>query len=202
MSKEEFDLIAPHLPKNGSLLEIGSYPFERTKDLIDLEYDVKGVDIRFEKPEYNVKKCDIELESLPFKDNSFDIVLMMEVFEHLGRNPVFALLEIRRVLKPGGTFIMSTPNFYLLRNFAWIIFKGKQREMLNYLRHMKQNDYQGHIRTYSKKELLMFFDYVGLTVKRHQYLWYKANRFTIGGIITYLIPSFREHHLFICEKSC
>lgn len=199
LSKEEFDLIYPHMPITGKLLEIGSYPFDRTKDLVDLGYDVCGVDLYYNKSEFNVKKCDIETDKLPFTDNTFDIVLMMQVMEHLGRDPVWALKEIKRVLKPGGVFIMSTPNFYLLKNMYYILFKGYQHEMNNYLRHLVEKDYMGHIRTYTKKELEMFFDHVGFTVKEHYYLWYKANKYKIGGIITYLLPFLRDHHLFICE---
>jgi len=201
MSKEEFNLIKPYFPKSGKLLEIGSYPFERTQDLVDLGYDVSGVDLYYNKSEFNVSKCDIETDKLPYGDETFDIVLMMQVMEHLGRNPVWVLGEIKRVLKKEGVFIMTTPNFYLLKNMYFIMFKGYQHEMNNYLRHLVDKDYMGHIRTYTRKELIMFFEYVGLKVKLHKYLWYKSERFKIGGVISWCLPFFRDHHLFICEAS-
>ena len=43
---------------------------------------------------------------LPFSDNSFPLVHTNQVFEHV-RNPQALLLEIRRVLTPGGIFIGS-----------------------------------------------------------------------------------------------
>ncbi|HXW83501.1 MAG TPA: class I SAM-dependent methyltransferase [Candidatus Binataceae bacterium] len=46
---------------------------------------------------------------LPFRDASFELVLMLEVIEHLADIP-HALREIARVLKPGGVAILSTPN--------------------------------------------------------------------------------------------
>lgn len=199
MSKAEFDLILPHMPKSGKLLEIGSHPFERTQDLMNLGYDVSGVDINYNRTEYNVKKCDIEIEKLPFGDKSFDIVLMMQVIEHLGRDPVWALQETKRVLKPNGVFVLSTPNFFCLKNFAFLIFKGYQHEMYNFIKHTDRKDYTGHVRTYSKKELKMFFEYCRFKVKSHRYLWYNTEKFKIGGIISYVLPFFRDHHLFICE---
>jgi SAM-dependent methyltransferase len=47
--------------------------------------------------------------NLPFRDASFDLVLMLEVIEHLADIP-HALHEIARVLKPDGAAILSTPN--------------------------------------------------------------------------------------------
>lgn len=44
-----------------------------------------------------------EAENLPFADNSFDIVDSGAVFEHLV-NPIAAIKEVKRVLKPGGIF--------------------------------------------------------------------------------------------------
>lgn len=43
-----------------------------------------------------------------FEDGKFDVVLLMEVLEHV-QNPFLAAQEIRRVLKPGGVLIGSTP---------------------------------------------------------------------------------------------
>jgi methionine biosynthesis protein MetW len=47
--------------------------------------------------------------SLPFADDSFDLVVCVEVLEHL-LSPDGAATEIRRVLRPGGRLVASTPN--------------------------------------------------------------------------------------------
>jgi len=44
-----------------------------------------------------------------FANGAFDVVVLQEVVEHLENVP-FVFREIRRVLKPGGLFIFSTPN--------------------------------------------------------------------------------------------
>jgi SAM-dependent methyltransferase len=46
---------------------------------------------------------------IPFEKNTFDIVYLMQVFEHL-RNPHVFLDELHRVLKPGGILFMAVPN--------------------------------------------------------------------------------------------
>jgi 2-polyprenyl-3-methyl-5-hydroxy-6-metoxy-1,4-benzoquinol methylase len=53
---------------------------------------------------------DVEREDLPWADESFDVVLMLEILEHFAVDPMRVLWEANRVLKPGGTLILSTPN--------------------------------------------------------------------------------------------
>lgn len=53
-------------------------------------------------------------QSLPFPDQCFDRVLLLDVIEHLYRR-VEVLREIRRVLRPGGLLFVSAPN----RNTSW-----------------------------------------------------------------------------------
>jgi 2-polyprenyl-3-methyl-5-hydroxy-6-metoxy-1,4-benzoquinol methylase len=76
------------------------------------------------------KKCDSErvvgsILEMPFEDNSFDIVVSSEVIEHTP-DPLSAIVEIFRVLKPGGTVILSTPNRLWFFS-VWIANKLKLR---------------------------------------------------------------------------
>jgi len=50
-----------------------------------------------------------DVTRLPFPDETFDKILMTEVLEHIPDEQM-ALREIRRVLRPGGTFALSVPN--------------------------------------------------------------------------------------------
>lgn len=53
-----------------------------------------------------------------FEDNLFDIVIALELIEHL-ENPKRFLQEVKRVLKKGGILILSTPNEdYLLNKIS------------------------------------------------------------------------------------
>ena len=59
------------------------------------------------------KSDDVEqgdLTSLPYPDDSFDTVLFIEVIEHLTSDDIKAIVsELKRVLKPGGHMIVTTP---------------------------------------------------------------------------------------------
>ena len=48
-------------------------------------------------------------ESIPWPDDTFDVVVCNNVLEHLSR-PVAVFREVCRCLKPGGTFLAKTPN--------------------------------------------------------------------------------------------
>jgi SAM-dependent methyltransferase len=48
---------------------------------------------------------------IPFAANSFDTVVSTEVLEHVP-DPLQAMREMRRVLKPGGSLILSTPMYW------------------------------------------------------------------------------------------
>lgn len=55
--------------------------------------------------DYLVGNC----ENIPLRDASVDIIVSFETIEHL-ENPAIFLKEIKRVLKPNGKLIISTPN--------------------------------------------------------------------------------------------
>lgn len=54
-------------------------------------------------------------DGLPFPDDSIDHIVACEIIEHM-RSPHSFLREIRRVLKPGGILIVTTPNICCLKN--------------------------------------------------------------------------------------
>ena len=60
-------------------------------------------------------------QPLEFADESFDVAVAGEILEHL-RDPHALVREIRRVLRPGGTFVASVPNAYRLKGRLRFLF--------------------------------------------------------------------------------
>ena len=74
-------------------------------------YDVTSVDIHpdhFIAEGLNCEQADLN-RPLEFADDSFDLVLAVEVLEHL-ENPCQFIREAVRVLRPGGQLIATSPN--------------------------------------------------------------------------------------------
>ncbi len=57
---------------------------------------------------YPKSVVDLDITSLPFEDNSFDVVICNHVLEHV-KNDAQAIQEIFRVLRPGGRAILLIP---------------------------------------------------------------------------------------------
>jgi glycosyltransferase involved in cell wall biosynthesis/SAM-dependent methyltransferase len=70
---------------------------------------------------YTYEHFNIEREVFPYADDSFDVVLFCEIIEHLLFDPVHALLEIKRVLKPGGLLVLTTPNVVRFDNVCKVV---------------------------------------------------------------------------------
>lgn len=60
-------------------------------------------------PASNLRHVAGDVTRLGFRDHSFDVVVSLEVFEHILEYRAY-LDEVRRLLVPGGMFVMSTPN--------------------------------------------------------------------------------------------
>lgn len=97
-------------------------------DVCNLKKDYYGVN--------NIKFALSDItETLPIDDNSVDILYCSEVIEHI-MNPETFLREIKRVIKPKGYFILTTPNEpnYLQKAY-WMPNRGQRiYELQEYLK--------------------------------------------------------------------
>ena len=79
--------------------------------------NVIAMDIKFQKVRFLRRHAIPVLQgsafTLPFKDQSFDCLISSEVIEHVPLDDVL-FTEMRRVLRPGGTLIIGTPDYATL----------------------------------------------------------------------------------------
>lgn len=103
----------------GKLLDVGCgmRPYEKTWFAGAESY--LGLDYLSER-----SKPDIvgSAEELPFPDEIYDTVVCTEVLEHVA-DPLRALKEMRRVLKPEGTLILTTPMYWPRHEVPYDFFR-------------------------------------------------------------------------------
>lgn len=103
--------------KGKKVLDIGCGTGRIIPDLLEKEAKVTGADVSTEMLKIAVKKfpnstfVKADIRELPFKDDSFDIVISAFVIVHLKQCELEeAFNEVYRVLKPGGSFILTNIN--------------------------------------------------------------------------------------------
>ena len=89
-----------------------------------------------------------DITALPFKNNSFHHVICAEVLEHIPDDSK-AAQELIRVLKPGGSLVISVPRFFP-EKICWALSK------------QYYNANGGHIRIYKRKTISSLFENKGL----------------------------------------
>lgn len=115
----------------------------------------------------NVEFSEAKVPPLPFNDEEFDCVVSFQVIEHIKRDREF-VREVLRVLKPGGRFIVSTPNrpMSLTRN-PWHVREYRADEL---------------------KSLLSCFDGVecyGVAGNERVWAYYQKNRESVDRIMRF-----------------
>ena len=117
------------LKPNHRILEIGCGIGTIVFELNKQGYDITGTDISTEAIDYGLKKYgDIRLqvraaEDLGYEDESFDVVLSFDLFEHIAEVDKH-VSEVFRVLRPGGYYLFQTPNKYCNAVFATLSNKS------------------------------------------------------------------------------
>jgi SAM-dependent methyltransferase len=121
-----------------------------TQKLAELGYDVTSTDVSPEAVELLQGQAPgqvvaADLTSLPFADASFDAVVLGEVLEHV-EDDRRALVEVARVLRSEGVLALSVP--------------------ANPKLYGPSDVWAGHVRRYTRPELLNTCTAAGLTVRR------------------------------------
>lgn len=70
-------------------------------------------------PVAQLVRCDLEAP-LPFASAQFSLALLSEIVEHIVDLP-FLLGELHRVLRPGGTLVLTTPNLWDVRRLVAVL---------------------------------------------------------------------------------
>lgn len=146
--------------KNMKVLDVGCYNGEIAvliRDIIGKGCEMHGIDIaentitEAKKKGILAKKANLN-DSIDFSDNTFDLIFAGEIIEHIYDTDLF-VSELKRVLKPDGILIITTPNFLSFgRRLLYLLGVGIFMEAS--LSYPEIPEAAGHIRFFTKKLLV------------------------------------------------
>jgi SAM-dependent methyltransferase len=156
-------LIGDHVPRE-RILDIGcgsfplfleQAPFREKVGIDQLVSDVQKD--KWARRSIALIQYDLERELvLPFPDDHFDAVTMLAVFEHIEKPRLVPMLsEIRRVLRPGGIYVITTPA-------RWT---DPILSVLSRMRIVSQAEIEEHKGTYTRKSIMEILFEAGFSRK-------------------------------------
>ncbi|MGD0046007.1 MAG: class I SAM-dependent methyltransferase [Bryobacteraceae bacterium] len=111
--------------KQCDLLDVGCGP-ATLKRLLRRNIQYHGVDIAIHTAAPNLVQADFVEGPIAFGEKRFDIIVAQGVFEYVGKVQLEKFHEIRGLLNPGGTFVVSYVNFNHRKTSIWPAYNNIQ----------------------------------------------------------------------------
>ena len=152
-----------------------------------------------------MSKVDFETDRLPLTDSAYDAAIFNEVFEHLRINPIFTMREVHRVLRPGATLLLSTPNLTSWKGWYFFVVKGRLApDVYGEYDKLVKVGHMGHVRVYSVGEVQAFLERVGfrvdLVIHRGEFQSPVAWRKRLGDMALRALPRCRTSFSVVAER--
>jgi Methylase involved in ubiquinone/menaquinone biosynthesis len=126
---ERVEVAARYVKKCNTLLDVGCgdgvialFLRRRVSKIYGIDKSERVMKIAKKRGMF-VQKIDLDKEKLPFSNLYFDFVTCLDVVEHV-RDPHGLIREIYRVLKKGGTLIITAPNIRFSDHLVRLILNG------------------------------------------------------------------------------
>lgn len=168
--QKKFLDVALDLPQSGRILDLGCSAGSFLDMMAESRPDLTGIGVDIASRQIDYARLNVESKhqgrikfvqvderepQLPFESQSFDAVTCIEVIEHI--HPYLALrmlADARRLLKPGGKLIVTTPNY----RSAWPLIEW----LLEKASPVKYHDQ--HINKYTPNSLIKFLECGGYKI--------------------------------------
>ena len=153
------------------ILDIGCFTGYLMERLKEKNNEVYGVDIsqkavsNAKKKGLTVSQGDVE-KGLKFKDNTFDVIVMGEIIEHVFDTDK-VIREIRRMLKSEGSVVITTPNIACLNRRLRLLLGENPYIDIGVLNDDNKTTASGHIRYFTFANLKILLERNGFKVREY-----------------------------------
>lgn len=130
-----------------------------------------GIDFKVQELELaKIKTIRMRItDGLPFPPESFDVVTMLAVLEHLSE-PFCMMSEIERILKKGGSLIMTAPTTMAQPVLEFLSYR---------LGIVNVDEIRDHKKYYNYNELKALFSHTGMVINSHSRFQLGMNNFIV-----------------------
>jgi SAM-dependent methyltransferase len=147
------------LPRKGALCEIGIYSGVLLDYLRSRGWTVSGIEpdgcaVGYARRVFGLDVHHGTLDTASLQPESIDAAIMLHVIEHLD-DPAHAVVQVHRVLKPGGIFVVETPTY---DSWTFKILGRRERSV----------SCDGHIFFYTQKTLSALLQQHGFEIVKTQ----------------------------------
>jgi methionine biosynthesis protein MetW len=126
--KNKFKIVSRLIPPKSKILDIGCGDGDLKNFLDSPSY--YGIDgnkeyiLTLTNQSVKAKQMDFNKEEMPFKNEKFDFILMLDILEHVA-NPKKMIQDSKKRLNEGGKLIITLPNdYHLLNKIRFILNKS------------------------------------------------------------------------------
>jgi len=179
-----FKRIINSIPRSSSpirILDIGATPFTVFLKENYPHYEIFALDRtglmeeRCKEKGIQLKTCELDNDPIPFEDSYFDVVIFTEVLEHIFRPPTSVLKEVGRIMRHGGTLILSVPNIAALHNRIKLLFGVTPLESPDDQMKKDWVHGHGHIHEYTMKEITSRLESCNFRISNKTFLQQSAS---------------------------
>jgi SAM-dependent methyltransferase len=207
-----------YLRPGARILDFGCGPCDKTAVLQFLGFECCGYDDLqddwHKTPENREKilafarECGIDFKvadgSLPFEKQSFDMIMLADVLEHLHSSPRDLLNDLLELLKTDGLLVVTVPNAVNIRKRIAVVL-GKTNMPRYETFYWYPGAWRGHVREYVRDDLLKLAEYLRLDVVElrgcdHILEALPAAARPVYRLVTGLFPGWKDSWLLVARK--
>jgi 2-polyprenyl-3-methyl-5-hydroxy-6-metoxy-1,4-benzoquinol methylase len=213
------DTVLRHLQPGSRILDFGCGPCDKTAVVQQLGFRCTGYDDlqdewhqvpgNIDKIRAFAAECGIDFRpadggALPFAKQSFDMVMMLDVLEHLHDSPRDLMNDLLELVRPGGLLFVTVPNAVNIRKRLNVLFGRTNLPRFDSY-YWYPGKWRGHVREYVRDDLARLAEYLGVDVlelRACDHMLEKLPRaiLPVYRIVTGAFPGWKDSWLLVAKK--